>query len=97
MSITKARAAYDDCFEVLDQALASENGTRVQLETPMKANAFRARLHYARKLDRDASKTRVASDSPDYGLSDYDGLVVTIDDCWVYIKPLSRPLVVEDL
>lgn len=97
MSITNSRTAYEDCYELLDRALASENGTRVQLPDPNSANAFRARLHYARKLDRDDSKSRLPPDSPDYGKSDYDRLVVTLDGEWVYIRPLSRPLVVEDL
>lgn len=97
MSITNSRTAYEACYDVLDQALASASGTRVQLPSSNDAVNYRVRLHYARKLDRDDSKKRHPPDHPDHGKSDYDRLIVTIDDTWVYIRPLTKPLVVEDL
>lgn len=105
MPASQSRAAYEDCFDYLDQALAQPDGIRVSVglddddDSPGKAKQLQVRLHYARSLDRRDSKIIYPKDDPNHGTSVYDPLIVKIrqsdGEIWVYIEPRTAKAKVE--
>jgi len=94
MSATNTRFAYTDCFEAWELAREDSKGIRIPFKSFDDASAFRARMHYARTVDRkDNEKLHQPTDLL-FGRSSYDSYVVRIrqdteDGGWVYIEPLS--------
>lgn len=101
MTTPTARSAYKVYYDILDRAIDSEAGIRIGFADQGEANQYRVRLHTARSLDRELNRiTREPSD-PDFGVSDYDNLVVRVrredGKWWVYIKQNLPPAQVEEL
>ena len=101
MTLSPSRAAYEDCFELLDQALAGD-GIRVSAEDSGAAQHLFMRLHYARTLSRDESRKLYEPEHPEFGISAYDGLIVRRPReregrWWVYIEPRKVTGQVEEL
>ena len=90
MTFSTSIKSYADCFDLLDQALASNLGIRNRCDGPGDANQLRGRLHYARNLHRKESREIYEPDDPNYDISVYDPLVVKIREAdgawWVYIE-----------
>lgn len=104
MSQINSLRAYDDCVKVFEQALADPKGARVRCGTQEAAMNFRTRMHFYRKLDRNANAKTYPVDHPQHGTSIYDPYVVRnpIPDedgqWWLYVEPrASSNLVVEGL
>ena len=92
MSLPTSLHAYVSEMEAYDQAKSKVRGIRISFGTNFSgAQAYRARLHNARVLDRKENTRGVASDHPMYGKSDFDNIIVSIrqdvdDNYWVYLE-----------
>lgn len=78
MSVSTSQAAYNDCYEVLDQAISDQKGIRVRMETYDKAIYFRLRCHTARRLNREFNSRAFPPDDPKHSTSQYDNLTLRI-------------------
>ena len=100
MTVSTSRAAYEDCFHLLDRAMDSPAGIRHSCPTSGAAHHLRGRLNYARVLSRN-EHSALATDDPRLGTSPYDALVVRLhqsdDRWWVYIEPRRLPGETEEL
>lgn len=72
-------ASYRDCEEHFETALESPNGIAIELETKGMATRMMQRLNTCRKLHRERSQEIHTPDSPNYGVSAWDHLVVKRD------------------
>ncbi len=106
MPLNTSRLAYEDCYELLNRAMAAPNGIRAACGVGDDgigvAYYLRTRLHYARTLARRESMQIYEETDPEYGISPYDHLVIKIKDgdgqWWVYIEPRRiSPKRIEDL
>ncbi len=101
MTVSTSRAAYEDCFHLLDRAMDSPAGIRHSCPTSGAAHHLRVRLNRARVLSRN-EHTALADDDPRLGTSPYDTLILTnprFEDgkWWVYIQPRTLPGETEEL
>jgi hypothetical protein len=71
--------ATGDVREVLMQALESEKGLQLTFATPTAAITFRRRAYAFRDVDRKRSKDIYEKGHPMFGVSDFDGLRITLD------------------
>src|ERR1700693_5588827 len=99
MTVSTSRAAYEDCFHLLDRAMDSPAGIRHSCPTSGAAQHLRVRLNYARVLSRNEHNGLLADD-PHLGTSPYDALILRIhqehDRCEIYIKPRRHPAETEE-
>jgi hypothetical protein len=95
------RGAYGTYYDVLDRAIESKAGIRIEQPNRGDAYQYRVRLHKARSYDRDLNRESRTPDDPSYGRSDYDNLVVRVrredGQWWVYIEPAAIPTKIEEL
>jgi|SRR5579872_884501 len=100
MPVSTSPRAYDDCFELFEQALSAPKGIRKRAPSAGKAKNLVSRLHKARQIHR-LEMTALPPDNPDYGISPYDKLVCSFrevdDSWWVYIEPRLLDGEVEEL
>lgn len=101
MTTSTSRKSYQDCFDLMEQAINSR-GVRVQFSDEGAAKHCRLRIHKARVIDREENAVIFPSGAPEHGVSVYDPLVCrvkTIDGkCWLYIEKRSLDgMVVESL
>jgi hypothetical protein len=89
MSASQSLAAYEDCIELFDRALASKIGIWVQAHDPGQAFHIRTRMNYCRKLLRLQSMEIYTEGDPEYGVSPYESLYVTVKDSTIFIKQQS--------
>lgn len=91
MTVSTSKAAYEDCYDLFDQALKAEKGIRVNRPTKGQATQLYTRLHYARKLLRAESREMNKPGDPAFDTSPYDSFIVrkayTDDEWWIYIEP----------
>jgi hypothetical protein len=103
MSMPTSLRAYLDCENLYAAAAADPSGARACLGTESAAIQMRTRMHYFRKLDREANQTTYPPGDPMHGQSIYDEYVVQIKDdsegeWWLYITPRSaRILAIQGL
>jgi hypothetical protein len=103
MSVSTAKFAYVDCFDLMDQALDDPVGVRKRFDDYGTAKHFVMRMHYARKLDRQANMVAFAEDHPMYGQSNYDHLIARDPredregKWWIYVERRVMGGVVETL
>jgi hypothetical protein len=102
MSLSNSRLSYDDCYEVMDQALEAADGVRVGFEDREQAIFYRMRMNQARQLDRRFNGERYRGvDYPRRGRSSYDALsmrVRRVDDMyWVYVEKRQKPQIIEEI
>lgn len=91
MALSNQIAAYDDCFDVFERALADSIGARVEFETKTQASLFQMRMCHARMLQREENKRLYDRGHLSWGKSIYDKLVVRLkqgqeDNWWVYVE-----------
>ena len=102
MSMSNTRLSYDDCFELWDKAKEAK-GIRIKYASLEEAERTRARLHYARIIDRKDNEKMYTPNEPLHGRSVYDPFMIQIrqdteDFYWVYIKPVSSDVLeIEEL
>jgi hypothetical protein len=103
MSAPNTRFAYPECYDAFEQARESPKGIRLRFDSEEKAKTFRARMNYARRVDRKDNLTLYSPDDPLHGRSAYDPYRVTIKKDtegfhWVYVEPMSiDTIMIEDL
>jgi hypothetical protein len=102
MSASTSRLSFQDCFDVMEKAIESERGVRVQFETEGAAKHFLVRLNKARVLDRDENRQTYVPGDMLFGRSVYDPLMGQIrrvdGTVWLFINKLSAEhLVIEDI
>lgn len=80
MSVSNDRGAYADCFELFDQALASERGVQRIFSSQSEARMFQGRACRARQLDRGLNR-KLYFDQPEhplYNRSEYAAITVRV-------------------
>jgi len=98
MSLPTTLGAYKECEAIFERAAADSGGARVQVESYGAAVGLRTRLHYFRKLDREANAKTYPADHPQHGQSIYDDFSVAIypdegrEHYWLYIEPRSKKI-----
>ena len=92
MTAAVSRLAFNDCFDIFDQAIADPTGIRVAFSSEGAAIHFRMRLHRARTIDRQDNAKLHPSDHPMHGRSPYDQIIIKIrkvEEGWfVYLEAL---------
>jgi len=78
MSTSPSRLAYQDCFELMDLALADSRGIRVKIDNPGTAKKCRQRINQARVIDRKENMLAIADGDPMQGKSQYDYLEIGV-------------------
>jgi hypothetical protein len=91
VSLPHQIAAYEDCFEIFDAALADPKGARACPITREKAYHLRMRMNMARYLHRRESMRMYPVEDQRHGKSEYDKLKTTIKEdtsgeWWVYVE-----------
>lgn len=98
MSNSPALVSYRDVLEMWQRALESPNGVKTTCPSPQEAIHVRFRLYNARKQLRAESKRIHPPDSPQWGRSPYDDLVVKVVGTQVLVvKAESLLLDIEEL
>lgn len=99
MSSPTTRGAYRDCYELWDRAIESHNGIRFRVPSSDAAYNTRMRLHQARSIIRNESKSMYDPSDPHYGISIYDPFQVLFrydgEQWWMYIEPRSVSIIGE--
>lgn len=86
MTTSNSRLSYEDCFSILDKAVASPNGLRIKFKEHGDALHFRLRCHCARAIDRHDNKQTYPGPNlesgdaghPMWGRSVYDDIVIKV-------------------
>ena len=102
MSQINSLLAYDDCRRAFEAALADPRGARVLIGTHDMCMNMRTRMHYFRKLDREANEKTYPLDHMLHGTSIYDPYRVRIvgdedQNFWIYVEPRDAAMVIEGL
>jgi hypothetical protein len=103
MSQINSLRAYTDCQKLFEAALNDPKGARAQIGTQEQCINMRTRMHYFRKLDRDANAKTYPPNDPNHGTSIYDPFVVRLlpdEDglWWVYVQPRTDSnMIIEGL
>lgn len=103
MTLPPSLRAYEDCRQLYEAASADPKGARACLGTRESAIQMRTRMHYFRKLDRDANAETYPVGDPMHGASAFDDFVIrltedTVGEWWLYVEPRSaRVLAIEGL
>ena len=74
MTVTDARLAYRDCYEVMQKALDDPKGARIEFPSKGEAINYRLRLNKARALDRRLNREAYPLDHHMSGQSEFDVL-----------------------
>lgn len=103
MSQINSLLAYTDCQKLFDAALADPKGARARFGTQEACINMRTRMHYFRKLDREANEHTYDPGHIMYATSIYDPYVVRLimdedREWWVYVEPRANAnMVIEGL
>lgn len=103
MSQINSLRAYTDCQKLFDSALADPKGARALIGTHEQCVNMRTRMHYFRRLDREANAKTYPADHPQHGTSIYDPYVVRLlpdedGQWWVYVQPRAPDsMIIEGL
>lgn len=101
MAMNSSLLAYQDCVDLLDRALADPLGCRFPCLSWRAAIRLRTRIHYARKLTRDANMETYPPGHPMFGRSEYDKISVRLREegpsFFLYLEHITAPTVVENL
>lgn len=103
MSQINSLRAYTDCEALFKSALADPKGARCLLGEQSACINMRTRMHYFRKLDRQANARTYPADHAMHGTSVYDSYVVQmimdVDRAWwLYVVPrTAEGMVIEGL
>jgi hypothetical protein len=103
MSVPTSLASYRDCQSLYEKAAKDPAGIRAKLGTYDSCVHMRTRMHYFRKLDRDANAATYPVGHHMHGVSPYDDFVIQInrdedDEFWLYVTARSaKILTIESL
>lgn len=103
MSQINSLRAYTDCEKLYQAALADPKGARCRIGTQEACINMRTRMHYFRKLDREANADTYPKGHGLHGTSIYDPYVVRLirdedNEWWVYVEPRdSDSMIIEGL
>lgn len=102
MTVSTSRAAYEDCFHLLNRAMDSPAGIRHSCPTSGAAHHLRVRLNAARIISRNEQSHAIHDDDPKLGTSPYDALIIPAPreiegKWWVYVEPRKLPGETEEL
>jgi hypothetical protein len=103
MSVSTSLASYRDCQSLYEKAAKDLEGIRAKLGTYDSCVHMRTRMHYFRKLDRDANAATYPAGHHMHGVSPYDDYVIQIakdedGEFWLYVTARSaKILTVESL
>jgi hypothetical protein len=102
MVASNSRFSYNDCYELMDKAVADQKGIRIKFATTEEAGYFRIRLHTARRIDRTDNVETYPIGHPMHGKSVYDPLTMRIrqmaDGIWLRLEKVdAREFEVESL
>ena len=98
MTIPNNRSAYEDLYNLFEQALASPKGVRVPFADGGIATHMRMRMNKARAIDRAHNADIYPEDNPMHGKSAYDGLVFRLNGSAVIIEKVEATVYdVEEL
>lgn len=103
MSLPTSLRAYEDCRNLYERAATDPKGARACLGTYEASVQMRTRMHYFRKLDRQANEGVYPVGHPMHGQTLYDEYVVQLKEdsageWWMYVTPRSsKILAVEGL
>jgi hypothetical protein len=75
MTLPTHRVSYKVEYDILDKALGDELGARIRMPSIEAATHLRARIHQARKIDRDENTEAYEEGHQMHGQSIYDTLV----------------------
>lgn len=78
MATSTSRFSYQDCYDILDKAVANEKGVRFPIPDYGYGAHLRVRLHYARTIDRKENKEAYEPGHKLHGRSIYDPIVVRL-------------------
>lgn len=97
MSLPTSLRAYEDCRDLYDAASADHKGARACLGTYEACINMRTRMHYFRKLDREANADTYPQGNPMHGVSTFDDFAIQIikdedDQFWLYIERRSAKI-----
>lgn len=90
MPLNHSRLAYSDCYDILDQAVAAPKGIRIKMLNEGALKKLRARLFYARTIDRADNRENFPLDHFMHGKSTYDTLTTETEQTakGLYLKVL---------
>lgn len=98
MSDTRSLLGYRDCREVLERAVSSERGLKIEFETEAAARVFVRRCNHFRVLDRKENAKNMPDGHELHGNSVYDILRIGAKDNFVTIAVLKDEILnIEDL
>lgn len=101
MSLPTSRFAYLDCIEYFDRASEDPQGIRIRQLSHDAAVHLRSRLHQARKLLREDSRTIYELGDPKHGVSAYDTIVCRIRNhegvFYLYLEQIITSTEIEPL
>ena len=105
MTLPTSLAAYPDCANLWDAAVADKAGARARVRSHDAAINLRSRMHYYRSLLRKQNATIYPPEHHLYGTSAYDHLFIQMfpdeDDhsiFWLYVTPRdATELLIEGL
>ncbi len=103
MSQINSLRAYTDCEKLFAAAANDPKGARCLIGTQEASMNMRTRMHYFRKLDREANEKTYPVDHLMHGTSIYDPYVVRLlpdedGQWWVYVEPrASENMIIEGL
>lgn len=102
MSQINSLRAYTDCEKLFAAALADPKGARCRIGTQEACINMRTRMHYFRKLDREANAGTYPEGHAMHMTSIYDPYVVRIimdedREWWIYVEPRNSDMLIEGL
>lgn len=80
MVASSSRFAYNDCFELMDKAIADPKGIQIKFALKQEAKHFRIRLHTARRIDREENMQIYSETHKMFGKSVYDPLTMRVQE-----------------
>lgn len=97
MTLPTSLAAYPDCAQLWDAALADSSGARGCAGSYESAINMRSRMHYYRNLLRKQNLTVYPPEHPRHGTSAYDHLYIQLfpdedGQYWLYVQPRDGKL-----
>lgn len=101
MSTSLSYATYSTEYDLMEKAIATPRGIRVQVGSDYGvASNYRYRLNAARKADRGRISQSMEPGTPGWGTSPYDELIFSLEKdedgfWWVAMKRNRIPEVVE--
>lgn len=101
MVTSSSKLSYEDCFEILDRALASSKGIKLSVESESAGYHLRNRINYARSADRKANAETYDPGHPLHGCSTYDTLTIKLrvngNRVYLLVEKISLNVEIEDI